>query len=90
MSRTIKEADMNRRQPDRRDLTRRQVVSARLHAALTSPSLLLTVDEAQRILRLHRDACQRILRRLLEAGVVREIQRGVYTPTTLISGLPTP
>jgi hypothetical protein len=39
---------------------------------------------------LHRDACQRILRRLLEAGVLREIQRGVYTPTTLISGLPTP
>lgn len=39
---------------------------------------------------LHRDACQRILRRLLEAGVLREIQRGVYTPTALISGLPTP
>jgi predicted transcriptional regulator of viral defense system len=66
------------------------MVAAELHEALSSPSILLTLDEAQRILRLHRDACQRILRRLLEAGVLREIQRGVYTPTTLISGLPTP
>jgi len=90
MSLAVKEADMNARQPDRRDITRRQMVAARLHEALSSPSILLTVDEAQRILRLHRDACQRMLRRLLEAGVLREIQRGVYTPTTLMSGLPTP
>ena len=81
---------MNPRQRDRRDIARRRVVAAKLHEALSSPSILLTIDEAQRILRLHREACQRILRRLLEAGVLREIQRGVYTPTTLISGLPTP
>jgi predicted transcriptional regulator of viral defense system len=81
---------MNARQPDRRNVTRRQAVSAQLRAVLSSPSILLSVDEAQRLLQLHRDACQRILRRLLEAGVLREIQRGVYTPTYLISGLPTP
>ena len=81
---------MNARQPDRRNATRRQAVSVQLRAVLSSPSLLLTVDEAQRLLQLHRDACQRILRRLLEAGVLKEIQRGVFTPTQLISGLPTP
>jgi predicted transcriptional regulator of viral defense system len=81
---------MTERPPDRRNLTRRGAISAQLRAVLSSPSLLLTVDETQRLLRLHRDACQRILHRLLEAGVLREIQRGVYTPTTLISGLPTP
>jgi predicted transcriptional regulator of viral defense system len=86
----MREAKMTERRPDRRNLTRRGAVSAQLRAVLSSPSLLLTVDETQRLLRLHRDACQRILRRLLEAGVLREIQRGVYTPTTLISGLPTP
>lgn len=81
---------MNARPPDRRDVTRRRAVYVQLRAVLSSPSLLLTVDEAQRLLQLHREACQRILRRLLEAGVLREIQRGVYTPTHLISGLPTP
>jgi predicted transcriptional regulator of viral defense system len=86
----IREAKMTARRPDRRNLTRRQAVSAQLRAVLSSPSLLLTIDEMQRLLQLQRDACQRILRRLLEAGVLREIQRGVYTPTTLISGLPTP
>jgi hypothetical protein len=86
----MREAKMTERRPDRRNLTRRGAISAQLRAVLSSPSLLLTVDETQRLLRLHRDACQRILRRLLEAGVLREIQRGVYTPTTLISGLPTP
>ena len=81
---------MRRQQPDRRDLKQRQAISTRVRALLSSPSVLLTVDEAQRLLQLQREACQRILRRLLEAGVLREIQRGVYTPTALISGLPTP
>ena len=80
---------MRRQQPDRRDLKQRQAM-IQVRALLSSPSVLLTVDEAQRLLQLQREACQRILRRLLEAGVLREIQRGVYTPTALISGLPTP
>jgi Fic family protein len=83
-------ATMTRQQPDRRNLKQRQAISARVRGLLSSPSVLLTVDEAQRLLQLQREACQRILRRLLEAGVLREIQRGVYTPTALISGLPTP
>jgi predicted transcriptional regulator of viral defense system len=73
---------------ERRNITQRQRISAQIRAALT-PSILLTVDETQRLLRLHKDACQRILRRLVESGVLREVQRGVYTPTALLSGLPT-
>lgn len=77
-------------QPDRRNAARRQAVSTQLRVMLSSPSVLVTVDETQRLLRLHRDACQRILRRLLDGGVLREVGRGVYTPTSLISGLPRP
>ena len=51
--------------PERRNITQRQRVSAQIRAALT-PSILLTVDETQRLLQLHKDACQRILRRLVE------------------------
>lgn len=75
--------------PERRNITQRQRISAQIRAALT-PSILLTVDETQKLLRLQKEACQRILRRLVESGVLREIQRGVYTPTALLSGLPTP
>ena len=77
------------RVPERRNSTQRQRISAQIRAALT-PSILLTVEETQRLLKLHKEACQRILRRLVESGVLREIQRGVYTPTALLSGLPTP
>jgi predicted transcriptional regulator of viral defense system len=81
---------MRRQLLERRNLTQRQQISAQLWALITSPSVLLTVDGAQEFLRLQRDACQRILRRLVDAGVLREIQRGVYTPTALVSGLPRP
>ncbi len=77
------------RVPERRNSTQRQRISAQIRTALT-PSILLTVEETQRLLQLHKEACQRILRRLVESGVLREIQRGVYTPTALLSGLPTP
>lgn len=75
---------------ERRNLTERQQISAQLLALIRSPSVLLTVDGAQQLLRLQRDACQRILKRLVDAGVLREIQRGVYTPTPLISAMPMP
>jgi predicted transcriptional regulator of viral defense system len=75
--------------PERRNITQRHRISAQIRTALT-PSILLTVEGTQRLLQLHKEACQRILRRLVESGVLREIQRGVYTPTALLSGLPTP
>jgi len=78
------------RREERRNLMQRQQTSAQLLALLRSPSMLLTVDRAQQLLRLHRDACQRILRRLVDAGVLREIQRGFYTPTPLMTAMPTP
>lgn len=42
--------------PERRNLAMRTVLSARLTAALSSPSLVLTIDEAQRMLGIARDA----------------------------------
>jgi predicted transcriptional regulator of viral defense system len=81
---------MPRTSAERRDVTRREEISVRLRAALSSRSLLLTVEEVQRLLSLHREACQRILRHLEEGGVLREIQRGVYAPTPLVSGMSTP
>lgn len=79
-----------RRDNERRNLMQRQQTSAQLLALIRSPSVLLTVEGAQQLLRLHREACQRILKRLVDAGVLREIQRGVYTPTPLITAMPTP
>jgi len=57
---------------------------------LSSPSLLLTVGEAQRLLGIARDAAERILGHLEDSGVLRQLQRGVYTPGPLISGMPRP
>jgi predicted transcriptional regulator of viral defense system len=73
---------------ERRDLTTRGLISAQLRSILSSPSILLTVQEAERLLGLTRDVCERILRRLETNGVMQQVQRGVYTPTSLISGIP--
>jgi predicted transcriptional regulator of viral defense system len=73
---------------ERRDLKRRAAISARLASMVSSPSLLLTVDEAQRLLGLAADACDRILKRLEGNGVLQQLQRGVYTPGPLITGMP--
>jgi predicted transcriptional regulator of viral defense system len=59
-------------------------------AALSSPSLVLTVDEAQRLLGLAREACERILKRLENNGVLQQLRRGEYAPGPLISGMPRP
>ena len=70
---------MGRQQPDRRDLKQRQAIATQVRALLSSPSVLLTVDEAQRLLHLQREACQRILRRLLEAGcTLRDPARRIH------------
>jgi predicted transcriptional regulator of viral defense system len=57
-------------------------------AALSSPSLVLTVNEAQRLLGLAKDACERILKRLESNGVLQQLRRGEYAPGSLISGIP--
>jgi len=75
---------------ERRDLKLRTMTSARLMGALSSPSIVLTVDEAQRLLGLAREACERILKRLENSGVLRQLRRGEYVPGPLISGIPRP
>ena len=74
--------------PERRNLDERTAISARLTAALSNPSLLLTIEEAQRLLGIARDASERILKRLESNGVLQQLQRGVYAPGPLISGMP--
>jgi predicted transcriptional regulator of viral defense system len=73
--------------PERRDLRGRAAVSARLTAALSNPSILLTVDEAGKLLGVQPDASERILRRLEASGVLQELRRGEYVPGPLISGI---
>lgn len=76
--------------PERRDLRGRAVISARLTAALSNPSIVLTVGEAQKLLGVAPEASQRILKRLESNGVLQELQRGEYVPGPLISGMPRP
>ena len=78
---------MQGRQLERRDMSARDLISARLRSILSSPSVLLTVREVERLLGLTGEACERILRHLETNGVVQQVQRGVYTPTPLISGI---
>jgi predicted transcriptional regulator of viral defense system len=81
---------MRRRDLERRDPVRREDVSTRLRAMLSAPSLLLTVAETENVLGLARSACERILNHLEENGVLQEVQRGMYAPTALITGIPRP
>ena len=74
--------------PERRDIRARTAISARLTAALSNPSIVLTVEKAQELLGVARDASERILRRLETNGVLQQLQRGVYAPGPLISGMP--
>ena len=74
--------------PERRNLVSRAATTVRLTSMLSSPSLLLTVDETKRLLGLKEEACERILNRLESNGVLEEVQRGVYTPGPVISGVP--
>jgi predicted transcriptional regulator of viral defense system len=56
--------------------------------ALACPSIVLTVDEAQRLLGLAREASERILKRLEANGVLQQLRRGEFVPGPLISGMP--
>jgi predicted transcriptional regulator of viral defense system len=76
-----------KRPNERRDLTKRGLISAQLRSILSSPSVVLTVREAKRLLGLSDEACERILRRLENSGLLRQVQRGTYVPTPLIAGL---
>jgi hypothetical protein len=64
---------------DRRDKTRRaKIVRCLLDSVVENPSLMLSVPTLQQWLQVPADAAQRILQRLVDAGVMREVRRGVW------------
>ena len=81
------EVPVMKRPPERRDVTKRRLISAQLTSILSSPSVVLTVQEAKRLLGVSEEACDRILQRLENSGLLRQVQRGTYVPTPLIAGL---
>ena len=65
---------------ERRNIKARAAVVQRvIDGIVQNPSVTLTVDTLQAWLSVPRDAAQRILDRLASSGLVREVQRGVWT-----------
>ena len=64
---------------NRRDKTRRaQIVRCVLDSLVQNPSLMLNVTTLQQWLQLPEDAAERILQRLVDSGLMREVRRGVW------------
>jgi hypothetical protein len=64
---------------ERRDKTRRaEVVRAVINRVVQNPSVTLTVDTLQQWLQVPVDAAERILRRLVDSGLMREVRRGEW------------
>ena len=64
---------------DRRNNARRaEVVRNVLDGIVRSPSVTLTADMLQEWLHVPLDAAERILQRLVDSGLVREVRRGVW------------
>ena len=71
-------------QNERRDLKKRgAIVRFVLDQVVTNPSVTLSIATLQEWLCLPTDGAKRILGRLMDAGVVREIERGVWVPAPL-------
>jgi hypothetical protein len=65
---------------ERRDIRQRAAVVQRvIDGVVQNPSVTLTVTTLQSWLGVPLDAAQRILQRLAASGLVREVQRGVWT-----------
>jgi DNA-binding transcriptional ArsR family regulator len=68
---------------ERRNIEHRSASVRRvIDAVLQNPSVTLTVSTLQQWLSVPIDAAERILKRLGESGLVREVQRGVWTRGT--------
>lgn len=64
---------------ERRNLSRRaDVVQAVVADIVQNPGARLTVQSLEQGLGVPAEAAERILRRLMDSGLVREIQRGVW------------
>ena len=65
---------------ERRDLKNRSAVVQRVvNGIVQNPSVTLTANTLQQWLGVPADAAHRILERLASSGLVRELQRGVWT-----------
>lgn len=68
---------------ERRDKTRRaEVVRAVIDRVVQNPSVTLTVDTMQQWLNVPVEAAERILRRLVDSGLMREVRRGEWARGT--------
>lgn len=65
---------------ERRNIAARAAVVQRvINGVVQNPSVTLTVDSLQAWLGIPTDAAARILERLASSGLVREVQKGVWT-----------
>jgi hypothetical protein len=68
---------------ERRNIPARAAVVQRvINGVVQNPSVTLSVDSLQEWLNIPNDAADRILQRLASSGLVREVQRGVWTRGT--------
>ena len=68
---------------ERRDKSRRaEVVRCVLSRVVQNPSITLTVDTLQQWLQVPVDAAERILKRLVDSGLMREVRRGEWARGT--------
>jgi hypothetical protein len=69
---------------ERRDLKLRTAVVQRvIEGVVQNPSVTLTVNTLQQWLGVPADAARRILDRLASSGLVKELQKGVWTRGSL-------
>jgi hypothetical protein len=68
---------------DRRDKVRRaDVVRCVLDRIVRNPGVTLTADTLRQWLQVPVDAAERILRRLVDSGLMREVRQGVWVRGT--------
>jgi DNA-binding GntR family transcriptional regulator len=71
------------RKTERRNSTvRSALLQSIVNSLLQNPSVTLTVETLEAWVGLSRDAAERILMRLADSGLVREIRKGVFVRGT--------
>lgn len=77
------------RKTERRNSTvRSALLQSIVNSLLQNPSVTLTVETLQAWVGLSRDAAERILMRLADSGLVREIRKGVFVRGTWPGAVP--
>ena len=74
---------------ERRNRTARSaLVQSIVNSVLQNPSVTLSVETLEAWVGLSRDAAERILMRLADSGLVREIRKGVFVRGTWPGAMP--